>query len=68
MKKVKSLKEFNLLIKGVSETTENQSKERKGECVIMFFVTLGASLLGKLLTGKEVISANERTIKACQDF
>ena len=56
------------MIKGVSETTENQSKERKGEFVIMFFVTLGTNLLGKLLTGKGVISASERTIKACQNF
>ena len=30
--------------------------------------TLGASLLGNLLTGKGTIRAGEGTVRACQDF
>ena len=40
MKIVKSLEESGLLIKGVSETIENETKETKG----MRLGTLGASL------------------------
>ena len=34
----------------------------------MLSATLGASLLGNLLTGKVVIQAGEGTNRACQDF
>ena len=52
MKVVKSLKESGLLIKGVSETIKNEAKERKGGLLSMLLGTLGASLLGNLLTGR----------------
>ena len=54
MKISKSLKDAGLLIKGVSEAIENQAKEQKGEFLGMLLGTLGASLLGNLLTGKGV--------------
>ena len=44
MKIVKSLEESGLLIKSISETSKNEAKEQKRG-------TLGATLLGNLLTG-----------------
>ena len=68
MKIVKSLEESGLLIKGVSETIKNEAKEQKGGFVEMLLGTLGASLLGNLLTGKAKIRAGEGAIRAGQDF
>ena len=52
MKIIQSLEESGLLIKSVSETIKNEAKEQKGEFLGMLLGTLGASLLGNLLTGK----------------
>ena len=52
MKIVKSLKESGLLIKGISEGIRTGVKEQKGGFLGMLLGTLGASLLGNLLTGK----------------
>ena len=41
---VKSLKDFGLLLKGVSETILNEAKEQKGGFLSMLLGTLGASL------------------------
>ena len=49
MKIVKSLKDFGLLIKGVSKTIQNKAKEQKCGFVGMLLGTLGVSLLGNLL-------------------
>ena len=68
MKIVKSVEESGLLIKVVSETIKNEAKEQKGEFPRMLLGTLGASLLGNLLTDKETIRADEGTIRAAQDF
>ena len=77
MKIVKSLEESGLAIKGVSETIKNEAKEQKGLFLCMLLGTLGASLLGNLLTGKRVIAtsqgrgkikAGKGTIRAGQDF
>ena len=51
IKIVKSLEESGLLIKGVSETIENEAKEQQGEFLSMLLSTLGASLLGNQSTG-----------------
>ena len=67
MKIVKSLEECNLLIKAISETIKNEAKEQKDRFLGMLG-TLGASLLGNLLTGKGTIRAGKRTIWAGQDF
>ena len=64
MKIVKSLEESGLLIKGVSETIKNEAKEQTGGFIIMLLGTLGASLLGNLLTGKGTIRAGKGTIRA----
>ena len=47
MKIVKSLKGSGLLIKGVSKTIKNQTKEQKGGFVSMLLGTLGNLLADK---------------------
>ena len=68
IKIVKSLKESGLLIKVISKTIKNEAGEQKGKFVSMLLVTLGASLLGNPLTGKETIRAGEGTIRTGQGF
>ena len=68
MKLVKSLEESGLLIKSVSETNKNEAKEQEVEFLSMLLGTLGARLLGHLLTGKGTIRAGEGTIREFQDF
>ena len=68
MKIVKFLKKSDLLIKVVSKTIKNEAKEEKSEFMSMLLRTLGASLLGNLLTGKGTIRAGEDTVRAGQDF
>ena len=54
IKIVKSLEDSSLLLKEVTETVQNEVKEQKGGFLSMLLGTLGASLLGNLLTGKGV--------------
>ena len=51
IKIVKSLEDSDLLLKWVTETVQNEVQEQKGEFLSMLLGTLGASLLGNLLTG-----------------
>ena len=64
MKIIKSLKESSLLTKGVTTTTKNEAKEQRSGFLGMLLGTLGASLLGNILTGKGVIRADDGTIEA----
>ena len=64
MKFVQTLEGSNILLKGVSETIKNETKEQKGGFLSMLLGTLGASLLGHLLTGKGFVRAGEGTIRA----
>ena len=57
MKIIKPLEESGLLIKGVSETIKNEAKEQKGGFPCILLGTLGASLLGNLLTRKGIFRA-----------
>ena len=60
IKIVKSLEDSGVLLKGVSETIKHEAKEQGGGFLSMLLGTLGASLLGNLLTGgKGVICAGE---------
>ena len=68
MKIVKSHEESGLLIKGVSEAIKNEAKEQKGGFVSILLGTLGASLLGNLLTGKGTIRAGGGTFRAGEHF
>ena len=68
LKIVKSLEDSGILLKGVSETIKNEAKEQRGGFLSMLLGTLGASLLGDILSkglsGKGVIRAGEGTIRA----
>ena len=68
MKIVKSLEESGLLINRVRETIKNEAKEQKGGFLRMLLGTLGASLLGNLLTDKSTIKAGKGTVRAGQVF
>ena len=57
MKIVQALEDSNILLKGVTKTIENETKEQKGGFLSMLLGTLGASLLGNLLTGKGILRA-----------
>ena len=57
MKIVKSLKDSGLLLKEVSETTQNEAKKQKGGFLSMLLGTLSAILLGSMLAGKGIIRA-----------
>ena len=48
----KSVEDSTLLLEGVTKTVQNEVKEQKGGFLSMLLGTLGASLLGNLLTGK----------------
>ena len=57
MKIIQTLEESNILLKGVTKTIKNETKEQKGGFLSMLLGTLGASLLGNLLTGKGIVRA-----------
>ena len=71
IKIVKSLEDSGLLLTGVTESVKNEVKEQKGGFLSTLLGTLGASLLGNLLTGKRVnkkgkgiYRAGEGTVRA----
>ena len=47
----------NILLKGVTKIIKNETKEQKGGFLSMLLGTLGASLLGNLLTRKGIVRA-----------
>ena len=57
MKIVQALEDSNILLKGVTKTIKNKTKEQKGGFLSMLSATLGASLLGNLLAGKGIVIA-----------
>ena len=60
MKIIEALENSGILLKGVSKTIENETKEQRGGFLSMLLGTLGASLLGNLLTGgKGIMRASE---------
>ena len=64
IKIVQALKDSNILLKVVTKTTENETKEQEGGFLSMLLGTLGASLLGNLLSGKGIARAGEGIIRA----
>ena len=68
LKIIKSLEDSGLLLKGVSGTILHEAKEQRGGFLSMLLGTLGASLLGDILSkglsGKGVTRAGEGTIRA----
>ena len=68
LKIVKSLEDSGVLLKCVRETIQTEAKEQRGGFFSMLLGTLGASLLGDILSkglsGNAVIRAGEGTIRA----
>ena len=57
IKIIPALENSNILLKGVTKTIKNETKEQKGGFLTMLLGTLGASLLGNVLTGKGILRA-----------
>ena len=57
MKIIQTLEDSNILLKRVTKTIRNETKEQKGGFLSMLLGTLGASLLGNLLAGKGIVRA-----------
>ena len=64
MKIVQALEDSNILLKGVTGTIKNETKEQKDGFLSILLGNLGASLLGNLLSGIETARAGERIIRA----
>ena len=61
---VKSPEDSGLLLKGVTETIQNEAKEEKRGFLSMLLVTLVASLLGNILAGKGTNRTGEGIVRA----
>ena len=68
IKIVKSLESSDLLLKRITESVQNEIKEQKSGFLSMLLGTLGASLLGNLLTGKEVNKKGKRINRAGEEI
>ena len=65
MKIIEAIENSGILLKGVTKTIENETKEQRGGFLGMLLGTLGASLLGKLLTGgKGIMRAGDGIVRA----
>ena len=65
MKIIEALENSGILLKGVNKTIENETKEQRGGFISMLLGTLGASLLGNLLTGgKGIVRAGDGIVRA----
>ena len=64
IKIVKSLEDSGLLLKGVSETIQNDVKEQNEGFLSMLLGTLGAGLVGNISTGKGMSRAGEGFLRA----
>ena len=56
---VKSLEDSDLLLEGVTETVQDEVKEQKGGFLSMLLGTLGANLLGNILSGRGAIATSQ---------
>ena len=66
MKIVQALEDSNILLKGVTKTIKNETKEQKRGFLGMLLGTLRASLLGNTLAGKRIMRADsgKRIVRA----
>ena len=51
------LEDLIILLKGITKVIEHESKEQRGGFLAMLLGTLGASLLGNMLSGKGIVRA-----------
>ena len=65
---VKSLEDSGLLLKGVSETIQNEAKEQKGWFFSMLLDTLGASLLGNTLARQGIIELEKELLELVMEI
>ena len=49
------LEDLIILLKGITKVIEHESKEQRGGFLAMLLGTLGASLLGNMLSGKGIL-------------
>ena len=71
MKIVQALGGYNILLKGITKTIKNETKEQKWAFLIMLLGTLAASLLGNLLSGKVIVRAgygNKKKERNCKSW
>ena len=69
MKIGQTLEDSNILLKRATETIKNKAKEQKGGFLSMLLGTLGASLLGNLLSRKGIVKAgsgNKKRRRNCK--
>ena len=64
IKIIEALENSGILLKGLTKTIENETKEQSGGFLSMLLGTLGASLLGNLLSGKGLARADKGIVKA----
>ena len=64
IKIIEASENSGILLKGVTKTIENETKEQRGGFLSMLLGTLGASLLGNLLAGKGMMRAGEGIVRA----
>ena len=68
IKIIEALENSRILLKGVTKTIENETKEQGGGFLSMLLRTLGASLLRNLLTGgKGMMRAGEGIVRAGEE-
>ena len=60
LRTVQALEDSNVLLKGITKTIKNESKEQKGGFLSMLLGTLGAILLGNMLAAKGIVRAGYR--------
>ena len=66
IKIIEALENSGILLKGVTKTIENETKKQRGGFLSMLLGTLGASLLGNLLSGKGLAHAGEEIVRAVE--
>ena len=64
IKIIEALENSGILLKRVRKAIENETKEQRRGFLSMLFGTLGASLLGNLLTGKGIMRAGDGIVRA----
>ena len=64
IKIIQALENSGILSKGVTKTIENETEELRRGFLSMLLGTLGASLLGNLLSGKELARAGKGIVRA----
>ena len=68
MKIVQALELSGILLKEVTETIKDETKEQKEGFLSMLLGTLGASLLGNSLTRKRTVRAGEGTVRVEEEI